>query len=44
MYKQQGCSIGAALFCVAIRICYEICSAGYELPYIYNMLSLNIIF
>lgn len=44
MHKQQGCSIGAALFCVAIRLCYEISFAGYELLYIYNMLLLNTIF
>ena len=44
MYKQQGCSIGAALLCVAIRLCYEISFAGYELPYIYNILLLNTIF
>jgi len=44
MYKQQGCSIGAALFYVAIRLCYKISSAGYELLYIYNMLLLNTIF
>ena len=44
MHKQQGCSIGAALFCVIIRRNKKNCFADYELLYVDNILLLNIIF